>query len=243
MFPLRDTVRSRSFPIVNYGLIAANVLIFFFQASLTESQLYRLIDVLGMVPARLSPEQPLSFVSLLTSMFLHGSWLHLISNMWILYIFGDNVEDRMGPLRYLIFYILAGIGAGAAHAAFMNVFLGVDSLQAGMPTVGASGAIAGVLGAYFHLYPKARVITLIPLFIFPWFVEIPAVVYLGFWFLTQLLPGLLSLGAVSDVSGAMGGIAWWAHIGGFVFGLLMVSLFARRRRVARQWYADEYWPW
>jgi len=243
MFPLRDTVRSRSFPVVNYGLIAVNALIFFFEASLGQEQLSRLINTLGMVPASLSIDHPMNFLSLLTSMFLHGSWFHLISNMWILYIFGDNVEDRMGSLRYLIFYILAGVAAGAVHAVVMNMFIGIESVQASMPTVGASGAIAGVLGAYFRLYPNARVTTLILLFIFPWFVEIPAVIYLGFWFLTQLFPGLLSLGAVGDFGGAMGGIAWWAHIGGFIFGLLMVFLFARRIRVVRQWYPDEYWPW
>lgn len=243
MFPLRDTVRSRSFPVVNYGLIAVNALIFFFEASLGQEQLYRLINTLGMVPAHLSLDHPMNFISLLTSMFLHGSWFHLISNMWMLYIFGDNVEDRMGSLRYLIFYILAGVAAGAVHAAVMNLFIGIESVQASMPTVGASGAIAGVLGAYFRLYPNARVTTLILLFIFPWFVEIPAVIYLGFWFLTQLFPGLLSLGAVGGFGGAMGGIAWWAHIGGFIFGLLMVFLFARRIRVVRQWYPDEYWPW
>ncbi len=243
MFPLRDTVRSRSFPVVNYGLIAVNALIFFFEASLGQEQLSRLINTLGMVPASLSIYHPMNFLSLLTSMFLHGSWFHLISNMWMLYIFGDNVEDRMGSLRYLIFYILAGVAAGAVHAAVMNLFIGIESVQASMPTVGASGAIAGVLGAYFRLYPNARVTTLILLFIFPWFVEIPAVIYLGFWFLTQLFPGLLSLGAVGGFGGAMGGIAWWAHIGGFIFGLLMVFLFARRIRVVRQWYPDEYWPW
>jgi membrane associated rhomboid family serine protease len=243
MFPLRDTVRSRSFPIVNYGLIAVNVLIFFYESSLSQAQLNGLISTLGMVPGRLSLGQPMNFLSLLTSMFLHGSWFHLISNMWVLYIFGDNVEDRMGSLRYLMFYILAGVAAGSVHAVITNMFIGAETVQASMPTVGASGAIAGVLGAYFRLYPNARVTTLILLFIFPWFVDIPAVVYLGFWFLTQLFPGLLSLGAVGGFGGAMSGIAWWAHIGGFTFGLLMVFLFARRIRVIRQWYPNEYWPW
>ena len=239
MFPLRDTVRSRTFPAVNYGLFAINALIFLFEASLGPQGCVNLIDILGVVPARLSLSQPLSLFTLFTSMFIHGSWFHLISNMWTLYIFGDNVEDRMGSVRYLVFYLLAGVVSGLVHVVVSITVYGVDSPLALTPTVGASGAIAGVLGAYFILYPRSRVITLIPLLILPWFVEIPAFIYLGFWFFSQLSSGLLSLGSY----GAFGGIAWWAHIGGFIIGLLLVKLFIRRPRAYEYWYPDEYWPW
>jgi membrane associated rhomboid family serine protease len=164
-------------------------------------------------------------------MFLHGGWLHLLSNMLALYIFGDNVEDRIGHGRYLMFYLLCGLIAAVTHISFNSASL--------LPTIGASGAISGVLGAYFILYPRARVITLIPLFILPWFVEIPAVFYLGFWFLSQVWSGALSI-----VSGAqaVGGVAFLAHVGGFVAGLLLVRLFEQRRYIRRV-YVDEYWPW
>jgi membrane associated rhomboid family serine protease len=243
MFPIRDNVRARSFPLVNISLILINVFVFLFETSLDPSELDELITYLGATPALISLDQPVSFFSLMTSMFLHGSWFHLISNMWALFIFGDNVEDRMGPLRYLAFYLLAGIVAGLVHTFVITEYLGVDTLAAQLPTVGASGAIAGVLGAYLILYPRGRVITLIPVFILPWFIEIPAFLYLGFWFVTQLFPGLLSLGALGDFGGSMGGVAWWAHVGGFVFGMLMVRLFSRSRRIYRRWYQDEYWPW
>jgi membrane associated rhomboid family serine protease len=151
--------------------------------------------------------------------------------MWTLYIFGDNIEDRMGSSRYLVFYLLAGLAA-----AVLQIYFAPNS---SVPTLGASGAIAGVLGAYLLLYPRGRVITLIPIFILPWFVELPAFLFLGVWFLSQLSSGLLSLGAAGD----FGGIAWWAHIGGFVFGLVTVYLFVQRRRAYARWYNDEYWPW
>ncbi len=231
MFPIRDTVRSRSFPIVNYGLIALNVLVFLFAASLGTRGSERLLENFGVVPAALSLARPWTYITLLTSMFLHGGWFHLISNMWTLFIFGDNVEDRMGPGRYLIFYLTAGLAAGLTHVLF--------SSGSTIPTIGASGAIAGVLGAYFVLFPNSRVTTLIPLFILPWFVDIPALFFIGFWFLTQLAQGLTQLGAVGD----FGGIAWWAHIGGFVVGLLMVRVFVQRPKVQREWYPDEHWPW
>jgi membrane associated rhomboid family serine protease len=239
VFPLRDTVRSRTFPVVNYGLIAVNALFFLFEASLGPQNFGNLLEILGVVPGRLSLSQPLSLITLFTSMFLHGSWFHLISNMWTLYIFGDNVEDRMGSVRYLLFYLLAGVVSALTHVIVTTTVYGIDSPHASMPTVGASGAIAGVLGAYFILYPRSRVITLIFLLIFPWFVEIPAFIYLGFWFFSQLSAGLLSIGSY----GVFGGIAWWAHIGGFMVGLLLVRLFTRRPRFYEYWYPDEYWPW
>jgi membrane associated rhomboid family serine protease len=236
MFPLRDTVRSRSFPFVTYGLIAVNIIIFLFEASLGPRSFNTLLDIFGLVPARISTVQLLSFITPLTSVFLHGSWFHLISNMWTLFIFGDNVEDRMGPTRFLVFYLIAGVVSGLTHALVSNTIYGTLSPQSWIPTVGASGAIAGVLGAYFILYPRARVVTLIPIFILPWFVEIPAFIYLGLWLLSQVSSGLLSLGAY----GAFGGIAWFAHIGGFLVGLLLVRIFARRTEVYRHLYPDEY---
>jgi membrane associated rhomboid family serine protease len=239
MFPLRDTVRSWSFPIVNYGLIAVNALIFLLEASLGDRAFNLLLFNLGLTPASLSLAQPLSFITLFSSMFLHGSWFHLISNMWTLYIFGDNVEDRMGSGRYLVFYLVSGVIAGLAHAMVTNTIYGPMSPVSSIPTVGASGAIAGVLGAYFVLHPRARVTTLVPLFILPWFIDIPAFIYIAVWFISQVSSGLLSLGAY----GAFGGIAWWAHIGGFVIGLLLVRPFSRRTRVYRPLYPDEYWPW
>lgn len=231
MIPLRDTIRSESFPIVNTLLIAVNVLVFLFESALPAQSFERLITVLGLVPSRFPDQMLIAWPTVFTSMFLHGSWGHLISNMWTLYLFGDNVEDRMGPGRYLIFYLASGVVAALSHVFFAS--------GSRLPTVGASGALAGVLGAYILLFPRAKVITLVPLFILPWFVDISAVFYLGFWFFSQLWSGLLSLGAAGD----FGGIAWWAHIGGFVFGFLIVKLFARPYRRHRRPYADEYYPW
>jgi membrane associated rhomboid family serine protease len=231
MIPLRDTIRSESFPVVNILLIAANVLVFLFEAALSTQGFGRVVGVLGLVPSRFPSQMLIAWPTLFTSMFLHGSWGHLISNMWVLFLFGDNVEDRMGPLRYLIFYLASGVVAGLTQVFF--------SAGSSLPTVGASGALAGVLGAYILLFPRAKVITLIPLFILPWFVDIPAVFFLGFWFLSQLWSGLLSLGA----AGAFGGIAWWAHVGGFVFGFLLVKVFAQPYRRHRQAFADEFFPW
>jgi membrane associated rhomboid family serine protease len=232
MIPIRDDIRSRSFPVVNWLLILVNVFIFFFEISLSTGQLERLIQVFGLIPARTTFLQPITVISLFSHMFLHGGWAHIIGNMWILMIFGDNVEDRMGHGRYLVFYILCGLAAAA-----LETFLNPDSL---VPTIGASGAVAGVMGAYFILYPRAKVITFVPIFLFGWFVNIPALIYLGFWFGVQLLSGFTSLVAFSGMSG--GGIAFWAHVGGFIFGLMTVKLFIREAKPA-QWYDDEYYPW
>ncbi len=227
MFPLRDTVRSRKFPLVNWLLIGANVLVFLYEVSLGPARLDSLMADYALIPARLSLAAPLSLITLLTSTFLHGGWFHVISNMWTLVIFGDNVEDRMGSFRYLVFYLMAGVFAGV-----VQVFFGAGST---IPTVGASGAIAAVLGAYLLLFPRGRVLTFVPLFFLPWLMEIPAFVYLGLWFLSQLSSGLLALGAAAG-PGSFGGIAWWAHIGGFAFGLLLVRIFARPQR--RMSYSD-----
>jgi membrane associated rhomboid family serine protease len=222
MLPLRDTIRSYTFPKVNLLLIVTNALVFLFELSLPEASLDRFFMTFGLTPARLpltDPlallENPLLLAPLFTHMFLHGGWFHFLSNVWILHIFGDNVEDRMSSGRYLGFYLLAGLASGLMQAL-------IDPASR-IPAIGASGAIAGVLGAYFVLFPGARVVTLIPILLFPWFVEIPALFYLGFWFVSQLFSGLASLGAAS-----MGGVAWWAHIGGFIFGALLYRIFTPR---------------
>jgi len=213
MIPLRDTIRSRHVPVMTWLLLGANVFVFLFESSLGVNAQTRFIYTFSIVPARLLDGQPLFFLSLFTSIFMHIGWFHLLSNMLTLYIFGDNVEDRMGSIPFLIFYLLSGLAAG-----LLQTFTSLNSI---VPILGASGAIAGVLGAYMFLYPRARVVTVIFLFIFPWFVEIPALFYLAFWFISQLFSGIASFGAA-------GGVAWWAHIGGFLFGLLLGRLFLLR---------------
>ena len=229
MFPLRDTIRSRTFPIANYGIIGLNVLVFVFQASLSERGFNVLLQWFGLTPAQFSLFLPLQWITVFTSMFMHGGWFHLISNMWTLYIFGDNIEDRMGSGRYIIFYLLSGSAAAITHI--------LASPGLNVPTVGASGAVAGVLGAYFLLYPRARVTTFIPIFFIPWLVDIPAFFYLGIWFFSQVANGLM-VGAT-----VMSGIAWWAHIGGFVVGLFLVRIFAAHRPVVDVVYHQGHrWP-
>jgi membrane associated rhomboid family serine protease len=216
MIPLYDTARSRRVPVVNWCLIALNVVVFLYEIGLSQSGLAQLTRAWGLVPARLLGDPSGVWPTVVTSMFLHGGWFHILSNMWVLFIFGDNVEDRMGGGRYLVFYLLSGTAA-----AGMQTFLLPTSQQ---PMIGASGAIAGVLGAYLLLYPRAKVASLVPiLFIFT-IIEIPAPIFLLFWFVSQLFSGWLSLGAASG-----SGVAWWAHVGGFVFVMLGVFLFARRR--------------
>jgi membrane associated rhomboid family serine protease len=233
MIPIRDTIRSYNFPFVNWAIIILNALVFLFEISLSPAAREHLILTYGMVPSHLDPSHLASLTGLLTNLFLHGGWFHFLSNMWVLYIFGDNVEDRMGSLRYLIFYLLGGLCANLLQWFFSS---GSD-----IPAIGASGAIAAVLGAYFLLYPRARVITLLIIFLFPWFVDIPAIIFLGFWFVSQLFSGLFSLATSTGMD--MGGVAWWAHVGGFIFGLLFVKLFTQRKRAYYRWYPDEYWPW
>jgi membrane associated rhomboid family serine protease len=232
MIPIKDVIPARRFPLVNWIIILANVVVFLFEASMGSGELSRLIGRYGMVPARMLSNPGVSTgVSIFTSMFLHGGWFHLISNMWALYIFGDNVEDRLGPMRYLLFYLVCGVVAALAHVYSQPL--------SNVPVVGASGAISGVLGAYLVLYPRARVISLVPLWIVPWFIEIPAVFYLGFWFFSQLFSGLLSLGMPIST---YGGVAWWAHVGGFIAGLLLVKILEQKRTYPG-WHLDEYHPW
>ncbi len=237
MFPLRDNIPSRTYPFVNVALIVINSLVFLYEVSLGP-HLQEFILTYGMVPAKIlwiSQHQPWNLVErfgpFFTSMFLHGGWFHLIGNMWFLWIFGDNVEDRLGHGRYLLFYLLSGLVAGWVHY--------ITNMASGVPTVGASGAIAGVMGGYFLLYPYARVLTLIFVFIFVDIVEVPAFFFLGLWFLMQLFQGTFSLAAVDTMSG---GVAWWAHIGGFAAGASMVHLF-KKRKGYRRWYRDEFFPW
>jgi membrane associated rhomboid family serine protease len=218
MIPLRDTTQSRNYPVVNNTLIGINVFIFLIQL-LQGPEIERFFFTYGLVPARYTnPDISLYFtsfqqaVAFLSFMFLHGGFLHLLGNMWSLYIFGDNVEDRLGPLRYLVFYLLCGWLSGLTHFMF--------NLDSRIPTIGASGAIAGVMGAYLILFPFARILTLIPIFFIPYFVEIPAFIFLGLWFLLQFL-------SAAAVGPGMGGIAWWAHVGGFVFGIVLSKLFLR----------------
>ena len=216
MIPLRDTVQSKNYPVINTALIAANGLVYLLQLAQGD-RLQEFIVTYGLVPVRYSvpaiashftwAEQTLSLFSF---MFVHGGFWHLLGNMWSLYIFGDNVEDRLGPVRYLLFYLLCGFASGLTHL-FLN-------WHSQLPTVGASGAIAGVMGAYFMLYPHSKILTFIPIFFIPYFIEIPAFFFLGLWFLFQFI-------SAAGTPAHGGGIAWWAHIGGFVFGIVFLKLF------------------
>jgi membrane associated rhomboid family serine protease len=197
-------------------LVLLNGLVFYHELTRTEAELHRFILDWGLIPAQLALDSAETWTRILASMFLHGGWFHIISNMWILIIFGDNVEDRMGGVRYLVFYLLSGTAAALLQALLYPA--------SSIPMVGASGAIAGVLGAYLILFPRARVASLVPIFFIFTLVEIPALIFLGFWFISQLFSGWLALGGAD-----MSGVAWWAHVGGFVFGILAVSFFARRR--------------
>jgi membrane associated rhomboid family serine protease len=227
MLPIRDDQPRYSTPWVNSFLIGLNLVIFFFEATLDPRSLDLLIRQFGVVPSHVaaflagSPRYPLPAVVLpfFTSLFLHGSWLHVIGNMWFLYIFGDNVEDYLGHFKYLVFYLLTGLIAMGTQV--------LVNLHSAVPTVGASGAIAGVLGAYFVLYPRARVLTWFfeLIFLFLW---IPAWIWLGLWSLGNFLSGTETALAVHRQN--MGGVAFWAHVGGFISGALLVKLFPERSR-------------
>ena len=213
MIPLRDNIPSSSFPVVNFVLIGLSITTFIFELSLGP-QTEGFLTVFGVVPDRtiaILTSAPKYFMYALfpfvTSIFLHGGWLHLIGNMLFLHIFGDNVEGELGHFRYAAFYLGAGI-----IASFVQV---ITHPASSVPTIGASGAIAGVMGAYFLLFPKARVLTLVPIFFFIQIIEIPAIIFLGLWFLIQFISGSASL---MSQGGGYAGVAWWAHIGGFVAG-------------------------
>jgi membrane associated rhomboid family serine protease len=218
MFPLYDTARSHKFPLINILLIGLNGLAFFIELGKAPGELEAFIFANGLIPAQLMTNPSVEWMTIFTSMFLHGGWFHILSNMWVLFIFGDNIEARMGGIRYLIFYLLSGVSAGLLQTYILS--------SSTVPMIGASGAVAGVLGAYLILYPHSRIASLVPIFFIFTLVELPAFVFLIFWFISQLYSGLFSL------QGSAGGIAWWAHIGGFVFGLF-IALFFRRRTVYR----------
>lgn len=238
MIPLKDDTPRLTTPVMNYLLIAVNLLAFMYEVSLGSRAQTALIRLFGLVPARLAmflqaaPPQAhvhhlhvlpsvtpaAALLPLLTSMFLHADWMHVLFNMWFLWIFGRNIEEALGHFPYLVFYLFCGLMAGVAQ-----VF---SEWGSPVPMVGASGAIAGVMGGYFVLYPRARVLMLVP-FIFIFFLWMPAWVVLGYWFVLQLLSGLGA--ALLAANGYAGGVAFWAHVGGFVAGLILVRLFPARR--------------
>ena len=221
MIPLRDRNPSGIFPVVTLTLILINVFVFLYEVQLGQA-LGPFLKRYALIPAEVAGSLRYGTVNFsdmlvpfLTSMFLHGGWLHLISNMWFLWIFGDNVEDTLGSFRYILFYLLCGFGAALSH------FL----VQPGstLPVLGASGAIAGVLGAYAVLFPGARVVTLVPIFFFLQIIELPALVVLGLWFALQILSGFLEAASMGA------GTAWWAHIGGFLAGIILIFVMKPRR--------------
>ena len=223
MFPIRDTNKSNTFPIVNWIIIIINASIFLFQIRLPRETVAIIFDTFGVVPYRFTELHLLAPISLFSSQFLHGGWLHIIRNLCILYIFGDNVEDRMGHLQYLVFYLTTGIIGGVLQV--------ITQPFSTIPMIGASGAISGVLGAYILFFPRARVLTFVPIFILPWLVEIPAVIFLGVWFLSQFVSVINEASAVIS-----SGVAYWAHLGGFGAGFLL----ARRIRKMNGIYFNNY---
>jgi membrane associated rhomboid family serine protease len=235
MFPIRNSVPTRYPPVVTWLLIAANCAVFLFQKSLSPSELEWFLINFALIPARYFtpyifgvPDATfLDYLPFFTNMFLHGGWLHLILNMWTLWLFGPAIEDRLGPFRYLIFYLVCGVLASIAHAVFNPASI--------IPALGASGAIAGVLGCYLRLFPYARIVVVVPILFLPLFFEVYAFVFVGFWFAIQLLQGAAELLSPSTT----GGVAWWAHIGGFVGGLILGSLMQPSKRGYRPYYGDE----
>lgn len=232
MIPFRDKNPSGTFPFVVVCLIGLNGAFFIFELILGQ-KLEEFLFLYGIVPVKVTyflshPSfDPVvvkeTFLPFLSSMFLHGGVIHILGNMWYLWIFGDNIEDRLGHFKFLGFYIACGVLASIVHVA-MN-------MSAGVPCVGASGAIAGVLGAYMITFPKARVLCIIPIWFIWQIVELPAMVVLGFWFVIQFFSGIASIAP----TGPAGGVAWWAHIGGFIFGIGLMLAFTRRKPRARPW--------
>jgi membrane associated rhomboid family serine protease len=222
MIPLRDVIPSRTTPVVTISLVVLNALIFLYELSLGE-QVNEFMFSFGLVPAYFS------WLNVVTSMFLHGGFLHAAGNMLYLWIFGDNVEDRMGHGRFLAFYLLCGIAAALAQT--------ITVPNSTVPMVGASGAIAGVMGAYFVLYPHSRIVTLVTLLFFWQIMEVPAVLFLGIWFLMQFLSGVGSIASATAGEPA-GGIAFWAHVAGFAAGVLGVMIFRRPERQRVEWWNE-----
>jgi len=225
MIPLRDDVPHHRAPVITIVIIAACAIVFLFELALGDERQEVFLHLGGLVPARYTNLNwaawvgyPPSWLPFVSHMFLHGGWLHLLGNMWFLWLFGDNVEDRLGRVRYPLFYLLCGLAAGLTQ-----FFLTPGSK---VPLIGASGAISGVMGAYIVLYPRARILTVIPIFVFLQFIQVPAFVFLGLWFIIQLQSGALSLSAESASSG---GVAFWAHVGGFITGIILLRLMAPAR--------------
>jgi membrane associated rhomboid family serine protease len=225
MFPLKDTIPSSSFPFVTIGIIVINFVVFLYELTLGP-QLNTFINQYGVIPSHILTTLNKNWlyfipasVPVFSSIFIHGGWMHIIGNMWYLWIFGDNIEDRTGHFRFFLFYVICGVAATVSHI-IMNP-------ASNLPTVGASGAIAGVMGAYLILFPRSRILTLIFLIIFIQIIEIPAIFFLGFWILLQVVSGSISSGLAQEG----GGVAWWAHIGGFFVGLVIVFFFKKRKRI------------
>ena len=235
MFPLKSTVPMRNQPLMTWGLIAVNVVVFLLQAGMSEGELAAFLDRFALIPARYfggeplgsSALSPITYLPFLSNTFLHGGWLHLILNMWTLWLFGPAVEDRLGPMSFLLFYLACGVLASITHAVF-------DPAST-VPALGASGAIAGVLGSYTVMFPWSQVIVLVPILFLPLFFPLPAIVFTGLWFFAQLLSGTAQLFA----GDALGGVAWWAHVGGFIAGIVLTPLLRQSPRDHRPYQADE----
>lgn len=219
MFPIKDSIKGKSIPIIIWTLIFINTIFFLREILMSERSLELFIYENAVIPLKFS--QSISgnyhlnikdFLNFFTCMFLHGGWVHIIGNLWTLWIFGDNVEDKLGKLNFVVFYLLSGIFASLMHV-ITNPFSEI-------PIIGASGAIAGVMGAYFYFFPRAKILIMVPILFFPIFFEAPAVIFLAFWFIQQIFSGALSL-ALPNSTGA---IAWWAHIGGFIFGYVYAKI-------------------
>lgn len=235
MIPFRDSVAIRYPPAVTWVLVATNAIVFLFQLALPPPALERFLATFALIPARYfdglgvvaPPASILDYLPFVSNMFLHGGWLHLILNMWTLWIFGPAVEDRLGTVRFVIFYLAAGIAASLAHA--------IVNAHSAVPALGASGAIAGVIGCYVRMFPFARLVMIVPIIFVPIFFEIPAIGFAFFWMMSQIIPGVVTL--MMPTEG--GGIAWWAHIGGFIAGWILVPLVRRPARSYRRYYGDE----
>src|ERR1700716_3588609 len=233
MIPIRNAVPSRYPPVITWMLIATNCLVFLLQSSLSPYELELLLRQFALIPARYSDVPvdtdlaAMDIIPFFSMMFLHGGWLHLILNMWTLWLFGPTIEDRLGHGRYLAFYLVCGLAASIAHV--------MSNPTSIVPALGASGAIAGILGCYMRLFPLARVIVVVPILFIPLFFEVYAFVFVGLWFLIQIFQGTLEL--LLPTSG--GGVAWWAHVGGVIAGLALGPLLVQSARRYRVYYPDE----
>ena len=234
MIPIRNAVPSRYPPMITWMLIAANCLMFLFQDSLSPDEFVEFLDQFALIPAHYTEvasgdtdQTAMDILPFFSMMFLHGGWLHLILNMWTLWLFGPTIEDRLGHGRYLVFYLACGLAASVAHVMFNPTSI--------VPALGASGAIAGILGCYMRLFPLARVVVVVPILFIPLFFEVYAFFFIGLWFLLQLLQSTMEL--LLPHSG--GDVAWWAHVGGLVTGFVLGPLLVRTEQRYRVYYPDE----